>query len=83
MTEVHKVGPKGQVVIPKRVREELGIEPGDDVSFQMSEGGVVVRPTREERPLFGRFRDSEPSLIEVLAEERAAERQRDEQRGIT
>jgi AbrB family looped-hinge helix DNA binding protein len=30
----HKVGIKGQVVIPKAIREEIGINPGDEVAFQ-------------------------------------------------
>jgi AbrB family looped-hinge helix DNA binding protein len=30
----HKVGAKGQVVIPKTIREEIGIKPGDEVVFE-------------------------------------------------
>lgn len=36
---------KGQMVIPKEVREHLGIRPGDQVDFVLRENGeVVVRP---------------------------------------
>jgi len=36
---------KGQITIPKKVREHLGIEPGDRVSFNIgSEGDVTVEP---------------------------------------
>ena len=34
-----RVTTKGQVTIPKRVREELGIEPGDEVAFVETEAG--------------------------------------------
>jgi antitoxin PrlF len=37
----YRVGPKGQVVIPKAIRERLGISPGDEV--------VVERDGREVR----------------------------------
>lgn len=30
-----KVGPKGQAVIPKPIRDKLGIQPGDDVAFTL------------------------------------------------
>jgi AbrB family looped-hinge helix DNA binding protein len=33
---------KGQVTIPKRVREYLGIEPGSEVKFRLAEDGHVI-----------------------------------------
>jgi AbrB family looped-hinge helix DNA binding protein len=34
---------KGQVTLPKRVRDALGIEPGSEVDFAVEEGVVVMR----------------------------------------
>ncbi|NMC08294.1 MAG: AbrB/MazE/SpoVT family DNA-binding domain-containing protein [Candidatus Lokiarchaeota archaeon] len=39
-----KVGPKGQVVIPKDVRELMGIAPGDEVLIEVDDTGVRIRP---------------------------------------
>jgi antitoxin PrlF len=33
---------KGQVTIPKRVRDALGVKPGDEVDFVLGDGGEVV-----------------------------------------
>ena len=33
---------KGQITLPKAVREQLGVRPGDRVSFREIEGGVIV-----------------------------------------
>ncbi len=71
----YRVGPKGQVVIPKELRDELGIEPGDEVSFWRHEDHVALRPASGRRPLRGRFRDS--TLTEELERDRAADRARD------
>lgn len=40
------VGPKGQVVIPKEIREALSIKPGSSVVFEFDEGSgkVFLRP---------------------------------------
>lgn len=71
----HRIGPKGQVVIPKELRDELGIEPGDEVSFWLHDDHVAVRPADHRRPLRGRFRDS--ALSDELERERAADRARE------
>ena len=63
----HRVGAKGQVVIPKELRDQLGIEPGDEVSFWLHDGHVAVRPTEHRRPLRGRFAGS-PLIAELLRE---------------
>ena len=33
---------KGQVTIPKQVREALGLKPGDEVDFDISNSKIVV-----------------------------------------
>jgi AbrB family looped-hinge helix DNA binding protein len=71
----HRVGPKGQVVIPKELRDELGIEPGDEVTFWRDGDHVAVRPATDPRPLRGRFAGTE--LLEVFEAERAADRARE------
>lgn len=71
----HRVGPKGQVVIPKELRDELGIEPGDEVSFWLHDDHVAVRPSANRRPLRGRFRGLD--LAGELRRERTADRRRE------
>lgn len=50
---------KGQITIPKAVRERLNLEPGDRVYFDVRDDGSVLMVARN-RPLenlFGRLRD--------------------------
>jgi len=39
-----KVGPKGQAVIPKEVRDILGIAPGDEVVFEVGDREAKIKP---------------------------------------
>lgn len=43
MTARVKMGPKGQVVIPKAVRDDLGLHPGDVVEVRAERGEAIVR----------------------------------------
>lgn len=38
-----RVTTKGQVTIPKPIREELGLQPGDEVTFEETDEGIVIR----------------------------------------
>jgi AbrB family looped-hinge helix DNA binding protein len=50
-----RVGPKGQVVIPKAMRESLGIAPGDEVDFSLEDDVVRVQLRRGRQSLRGQF----------------------------
>ncbi len=41
--EEMKVGPKGQVVIPRAMRKALKIEPGSKVSFRLEDDKLILR----------------------------------------
>jgi AbrB family looped-hinge helix DNA binding protein len=84
----HKVGAKGQVVIPKDIRDEIGIEPGDVVIFEVLGTEVRMRrvaddPGRRDeaiRGLRGKWEDSPGAGTAELLEERRRERELEEHR---
>jgi len=39
----YKVGPKGQVVVPKELRDRYGLRPGDAVEFEDVDGAIRIR----------------------------------------
>lgn len=67
----HRVGAKGQVVIPKEIRDRAGLHPGSDVEFELDRGNVTIVRRRDARPLGGRFARS--GMARRLLEDRARE----------
>ena len=59
---------KGQVTIPKEVRQHLGIDTGDRLSFVVQEDGtVLVKPiTRHVRELGGLLRRQGRRSVSIL-----------------
>jgi AbrB family looped-hinge helix DNA binding protein len=66
-----KVGPKGQVVSPKKLRDELGIEPGDEVVVSLSESGVLIHSVHATESLRGMFAGS--GMLKMLMNDRRKE----------
>jgi antitoxin PrlF len=50
-----RVTRKGQVTIPKRVREHLGIEPGSIVEFEVTDDGRIMLAKAGAQPAPSRF----------------------------
>jgi antitoxin PrlF len=52
-----RLGVKSQTVVPKEVREALGIEPGDQLGYRIENGRVVLsaikHPAAQEDPFTG------------------------------
>jgi AbrB family looped-hinge helix DNA binding protein len=57
-----RMGAKGQVVIPKYLRERAGLGPGVDVSFELVDDGIVVRRADRASALRGRFASSDMAV---------------------
>lgn len=41
-----KISSKGQITLPKRVREVLGLELGEEVTFEIRDDEVLLKPRR-------------------------------------
>ena len=63
-------------MIPKQLRDELGIEPGDEVTFWRDDDHVALRPAHR-APRRCADDSSRPGLSDVLAAERRADRRRE------
>jgi AbrB family looped-hinge helix DNA binding protein len=63
---------KGQVTVPKHVREDLGLRPGDEVDFVRTNGGYQLERIQREDPFVkwrGAFKRLEGVNVDELIEE--------------
>lgn len=75
------IGRQGRLVIPARVRDELGLAEGDRLDLRVARGRLELVPEREKvARLRGRFRDLAPAggVVEELLAERREEARRED-----
>lgn len=75
-----RMGPKGQVVVPKTLRERLGITPGDEVEVDEVDGEVRIRRAGKDWSRLLGVAVGPDSLTAALEADHRAEIERDERR---
>lgn len=68
-----RIGAKGQVVIPKALRDRVHLQPGDEVDFELRDEEIVLYARRSPVRLGGRF--AKTGMAARLLEDRAREPQ--------
>lgn len=69
MSETTRVTEKGQATIPKELREKYGIESGDEVVWEETDAGIVLRKKQESARGAPVPDDATPETREAVAEE--------------
>ena len=66
-----RIGKKGVLILPKKLRESLNVGEGDELLAEVSEGALILKPFKP------KIVDVDPSLVEkILSEENELERRK-------
>jgi AbrB family looped-hinge helix DNA binding protein len=55
MIIIRKVGPKGQIVLPKDVRNMLGIKPGDQIVIEVINDEIKIKTKTDKDRFLSQF----------------------------
>lgn len=66
-----RIGAKGQVVIPKAIRDRVNLHPGDEIEFELRDAQIVLVARHRPKGLGGRFAKS--GMAARLLEDRSGE----------
>lgn len=53
--EKRTIGERGQIVLPKKLREYLGFKPGKRVIFEVRRNTIILKPEKNSRQLVEEF----------------------------
>ena len=68
MPNIMKISPQGQIRVPKKIMESLGIEKGDYVEVELEKGQIVLKPRKLIDPTQGWYWTREWQKIETEAD---------------
>lgn len=63
-----KLGPRGQVVIPKEIRKKLSLAEGSSLTFELSGDTILVRPEPAPQEIVERFLSVKGKKLRKLAD---------------
>lgn len=66
-----KIGQKGQIVIPKAIRDRVQLNPGDEVEVGLQDDRIIITARRHPDGLGGKFAHS--GMAARLLDDRARE----------
>lgn len=69
-----KIGQRGQVVIPKPIREAYDLRPGETVRFGIEDGRIVIRGNEDVLDAFLEANEKRPEPETIDWDERYADR---------
>lgn len=67
-----KVGDRGQVTIPKELRDRRGIEGGDEIEFVEADNEIVIKPPTDKERLAEGYRERAERSRQLAEEMHAA-----------
>lgn len=61
-----KVGPKGQIVIPKDIRDYFKINAGSEIVFEVRQNEIIIRPAKKNKEFLEAFLKTPKKLKEPV-----------------
>ena len=76
-TTSSKVTSKGQIVIPKKIREKYGIRPSSSIHWIEKEGGILMVPDSDDPIISARGMLQGAGLLKAYLQEKKKEKERE------
>lgn len=76
-TTSSKVTSKGQIVIPKKIREKYGIRPSSSIHWIEKEEGILMVPDSDDPIISARGMLQGAGLLKVYLQEKEKEKERE------
>ena len=59
------VGSKGEIYLPKKIRDQLGLKPKDRITIRIKNGQIIITPIKDFESLLSEEPEVEVTLDEI------------------